>query len=349
MKADTMKNLSKILKKPGSGLLTVSTGNSLATQIQKKYFSGWTPTNTIQKNPEKFFFLGFPCDTGGSICRGAAHGPIHLREHFFSKKAQLSQSDLGDIPIIPQLLHDSMINSKQKSAASASLWKSPYSKDLPVSPLSLLQKTIEEFLKLKSGKAFFILGGDHSLSYAPFAAFKKLKKTNLGVLHFDAHTDLMTSRYGIDFCFATWAAHASKIISNPDNFFQVGIRNSGFKKNYWENKFKIHQIWNNEIEKKPAEEVAQKIITKWKKNKIKEFYLSIDIDTLDSSLAPCTGTPEANGPNATYIAKIISIVSQEFKVIGGDLVEVAPPHHGKKERLKTLNSAWTLFKGIHFR
>ena len=179
-------------------------------------------------------------------------------------------------------------------------------------------KQIENINKLLLEKKKFplVLGGEHSLTPGAIKPFtKKFKKIHL--LHFDAHADLRNSYNGNKF------SHASAIrrcLDNPNvNIISFGIRNISLnempflKKNrkrikiFWaKDKF----IWNlNEF---------KKII------KNKKVYITFDVDGLDSSLMPATGTPEPGGLFWDETLKIIKIASQYSDIVGADINELAP-------------------------
>ncbi len=176
-------------------------------------------------------------------------------------------------------------------------------------------ENINKFL-LDRKKFPLILGGEHSLTPGSIRPFiKKFKKIHL--LHFDAHADLRNSYNGDKF------SHASAIrrcLDNPNvNIISFGIRNISLseipflKKNrkrikiYWaKDKFK----WNlNEF---------KKII------KNKKVYITFDVDGLDSSLMPATGTPEPGGLFWDETLNIIKIASQHSNIVGADINELAP-------------------------
>ncbi|MBT4790311.1 MAG: arginase family protein, partial [Halobacteriovoraceae bacterium] len=152
---------------------------------------------------------------------------------------------------------------------------------------------------------------------------KKKNKIKCAVIHFDAHTDLMDKRLGIDICFASWAKHILKYLDSPKNLIQFGIRSSGENKQYWEEKFGLSQYWSDEI-LASHQIIIEKVITELKQQNIEEIYISFDIDTLDAQYASATGTPEINGLPPHICCDYISQLGAEFKVTGADLVEVAP-------------------------
>ena len=179
-------------------------------------------------------------------------------------------------------------------------------------------KQIENINKLLLDKKKFplVLGGEHSLTPGAIRPFVK-KFGKICLLHFDAHADLRNSYNNNKF------SHASAIRRCLDNknvsVVSFGIRNissteiSFLKKNkkrikiYWA---KDKSSWNlNEF---------KKIISN------KKVYLTFDVDGLDSSLMPATGTPEPGGLFWDETIKIIKIAAQSSHIMGADINELAP-------------------------
>ena len=96
---------------------------------------------------------------------------------------------------------------------------------------------------------FFHLVGDHSVSYPcvkNFFEHKKKTKTKAGLVHFDAHTDLLDKRLGIDLCFGSWTYHVLPFMEDPTAVAQIGIRSTGKDRQTWEKNFGIQILRNNE-------------------------------------------------------------------------------------------------------
>ena len=160
------------------------------------------------------------------------------------------------------------------------------------------------------------LGGEHSITpgcIAPFA--KKYKK--LCLLHFDAHADLRESYNGEKF------SHASAIKRCLDN------------KNVSVISFGIRNISQNEILylKKKSHRINifwAKDKTKWNLKKFKQLiknknvYLTFDVDGLDSSIMPATGTPEPGGLFWDETLNIIKIATKNSNIVGADINELSP-------------------------
>ena len=159
-------------------------------------------------------------------------------------------------------------------------------------------------------------GGEHSITPGCIDPFvKKYKKICL--LHFDAHADLRNSYNGEKF------SHASAIRRCLDyknvSLISFGVRNISqseipFLK---KNKSRINIFW--------AKDKALWNLNKFKKlikNKI--IYLTFDVDSLDPSIMPATGTPEPGGLLWDETLNILKIAAKNSNIVGADINELAP-------------------------
>jgi len=337
-------DFSKLIRPPGEGLLTFTTGSGRAQKKMSPYFKksdylNWSKKKRISKNLN-WGLIGAPSDCGGGVCRGAAHGPLGIREVLFKKNKNWSKIDLGDIPCIPHLLEDSMLSPSQLQASGKALWGKAYRDGFPVSPLNLLEEYLVFLLKKYPNFKPLVLGGDHSLSGAVFnALFRAKRLKNCGVIHIDAHTDLLESRFGVRDCFATWTSHALLHFKNPKAWVQLGIRASGRDKNYWQDKFGLKQYWAKELIHLDPRKCAEKISFDLKKQKCTKLYITNDIDGTDSKCAPATGTPEEKGLDPEWLKIVLKVFVQNFELIGADIMEVAPVLGDAKGSQKTLKVA----------
>ena len=159
-------------------------------------------------------------------------------------------------------------------------------------------------------------GGEHSITPGCIAPFVK-KHKKICLLHFDAHADLRESYNGEKF------SHASAIKRCLDyknvSVISFGVRN--ISKNeipfLKKNSSRINIFWAKD---KP----------KWNLNKFKKLiknktvYLTFDVDGLDSSIMPATGTPEPGGLFWDETLNIIKIAAKNSNIVGGDINELSP-------------------------
>ncbi len=172
-----------------------------------------------------------------------------------------------------------------------------------------IYKKILNILKLK--KKILFLGGDHYITLPILRTYKKIYK-NISLIHFDAHTDTYYNNNLFDHGSVFYQAKKENLISKK-NTIQIGIRTYINKKI-----FKIINI--NEIYKLSTKKII-KIINKTIEKK--PTYISFDIDCIDPSYAPGTGTPVINGITIHKILKIIRKL-KNINIIGIDIVEVSP-------------------------
>lgn len=325
-----MKNITQLLTLPGNGVFTVHTAREKKEKIFKAYYG----TSSLLKaevkwqaslaklSPHKPMILGIPSDNGGGIQRGANWGPIALRQELLPEKK--SFQDLGDVRVIPHLLHDKYLNQETIKLCQKGLYGKV--NKLPVSPLSIAEKALEEIYKKIPEARILGLGGDHSTSYPLVKTWLETRKDlkSAALLHFDAHTDLLPHRLGIDICFGTWTHQILDFLASRDHVIQLGIRSSGRDKKYWKQTLGVEQIWGSEVQKQGMGKIAKKIVDHYHKLGIKELYISFDIDALDEKFAAATGTPEKGGLLPSDCAYLIDLLAQEFSITGADLMEVAP-------------------------
>ena len=180
--------------------------------------------------------------------------------------------------------------------------------------LGKMSKINKEILDKKLFPMTF--GGEHSITPGCIAPFAK-KYKDICLLHFDAHADLRESYNGEKF------SHASAIKRCLDyqnvSLISFGIRNISeseipFLK---KNSSRINIFWAKDK-------------NKWNLNKFKKLiknktvYLTFDVDGLDSSIMPATGTPEPGGLLWDETLNIIRIAAKNSKIVGADINELSP-------------------------
>ena len=176
-------------------------------------------------------------------------------------------------------------------------------------------------------QGIFGIGGDHSISYAltkPYLMAKKAQGKRVAIIHFDAHTDLLHERLGIDLCFGSWCTHILDDLHEPHHLIQVGIRSSGKPKSHWEDTFGVKQHWAHEVREQGVDAIIEKIKTQLAPEAIDELYVSFDIDAIDQEFASATGTPEPDGLYPDEAEKIITELGKLYPITGADMMELAP-------------------------
>ena len=180
-----------------------------------------------------------------------------------------------------------------------------------------LKKIADINKRLLTKKLFpMTLGGEHSITAGCIVPFvKKYKK--ICILHFDAHADLRENYNGEKF------SHASAMRRCLDyknvSIISFGIRNISQEEIPFlkKNKSRINIFW--------AKDKAKWDFKKFKRLiKNKNVYLTFDVDGLDSSIMPATGTPEPGGLLWDEALNIIKIATKNSNIVGADVNELAP-------------------------
>ena len=217
---------------------------------------------------------------------------------------------------------------------------------LAVSPLTIAEQMLNLLYQESPERKLILLGGDHSVSYPAVKAFLNAKKKQgitAAVIHFDAHTDLLKERLGIPVCFGSWVSHVLPLLSSPDLWIQLGIRSSGKTKDHWETTVGLKQFWSNEMQELGPDVLTNTLLEHLHQKKVKELYITFDIDALDWMEAGATGTPERNGLSTEMCVSLIHALGQNFSITAADLTEVAPfVRHSEleaNEPKKTLENA----------
>ena len=253
-----------------------------------------------------FLVAGIPFDTGATFRVGARFGPSGIRENSLLLRpynpAQdievfkyCSGIDYGDIPIVPGYLLESHKLIEEETA-------------------SLFQPNIVPIF----------MGGDHSISLPVLRSIKK-KHGPVGLIHFDAHSDLWHGYYDNKDTHGTPFRRAiEENLIDPSISCQIGLRGPLYDKNDFSmsKDAGLLSITGPELHSMGIQKALSLV-----KNRIgnKKAYLTFDIDFIDPAFAPGTGTPEAGGFTG-YDA--ISFVRglKEINFIGFDMVEVMPPY-----------------------
>jgi len=169
---------------------------------------------------------------------------------------------------------------------------------------------------LEKGKFVVTLGGEHSVSIGATQAHVD-HHPGICVLQLDAHTDLRQEYEGSIFNHACAMAR----IREQAPVTQVGIRSMDIEEKKYTEPGKI--FYMEEMIKDPA----------WKQQVVetlgRDVYLTFDLDVLDPSIMPSTGTPEPGGMDWYTTLGLIRAVVKQRNLVGFDLVELCPDKHNK--------------------
>jgi agmatinase len=254
----------------------------------------------------KVAILGMPFDTAASFRVGARFAPQAIRQasmtlfpyhpvHEVYPFEDTNAIDIGDVPVIPHNIHRSYEMMEKYT-------------------LDLMEKEI-----IPIG-----LGGDHSVTLASLRAAAK-KYGPVAMIHFDSHTDTWDTYYDEKYWHgSTFIRAYEEGLLQPDKVFQIGIRGTlnhpgdigaSIELGY-------HVITTQELRKRGFEDVVRQV-----RETIEDTpcFLTFDIDFVDPSCAPGTGTLEVGGFTSLETLEIVRSLTG-FNYIGFDLVEVLPPY-----------------------
>lgn len=164
---------------------------------------------------------------------------------------------------------------------------------------------------LKDNKIPAMIGGEHLVTLgAVQAAFEKYN--DLHIIHFDAHADLRDKYLDESLSHAT-VMHRIWDIVGDNKIFQFGIR-SGEK---YEFEFAKNHTYMNKFDMKTLDDIINKL-------KNKPVYITIDLDVLDSSVFPGTGTPEAGGITFKELVNAVMMFQNLENIVAFDINELSP-------------------------
>lgn len=172
--------------------------------------------------------------------------------------------------------------------------------------------------------ALFI-GGDHSVSIPLMRAFDQKVNAPFGILHIDAHTDLVDSYEGHPWSHACTERRALELPHmRPENLAFCGIRSWVEEELHFLAQtpgIKVHSA--RAMHQRGIEAVAADVIAQL--SGLSAIYLTLDIDCLDPAFAPGTGTPEAGGLTSRELLEFLRLIFAALPIRAMDIVEVSPP------------------------
>ena len=171
---------------------------------------------------------------------------------------------------------------------------------------------IERFTRedLADNKLPLMLGGEHLVTLGALRAMAE-RYPELHILHLDAHTDLREEYLGARLSHASVMKRAWDILGD-DRIWQFGIRSGTREEFRWAEKHThLHKFGFQGLE---AALVALRGVP---------VYFTIDLDVLDPSVFPGTGTPEAGGVTFDALRQVVDRVAR-LNIVGADIVELSP-------------------------
>jgi guanidinobutyrase len=177
---------------------------------------------------------------------------------------------------------------------------------------------------LEHGCVPLTMGGDHTIVLPILRAMKK-KYGAVGVVHVDAHADVNDTMFGEKIAHGTPFRRAiEEGLIDGNRVAQIGLRGTGYTAEDfdWSRSHGIRVVQAEECWYKSVAPIMAEVRAKLGAGPV---YLSFDIDGLDPSFAPGTGTPEIGGLTIWQALEIIR-GCRGLDIVGCDLVEVSPPY-----------------------
>lgn len=164
---------------------------------------------------------------------------------------------------------------------------------------------------LNDGKLPFMIGGEHLVTLGAFRAAAK-KYPNIEIVHFDAHADLRDDYLGVQLSHAC-VLHRCWDIIGDGKIHQFGIRSGERSEFAFADKHTdMHPFNLNDVE-----DVIEALENK-------PVYFTLDLDVLDPSIFPGTGTPEAGGVMFEELRRAVTLVCSRLNIVGCDVNELSP-------------------------
>lgn len=169
------------------------------------------------------------------------------------------------------------------------------------------------------------LGGDHSVGIPLFKAFAKNFSGPVGYIQFDSHADLADYFEGHPWSHANTARrNVEQPNLSPNHMAFVGLRSFLTEEvDYYAANPGIGWHTARDVYKKGIDTIAYQVVEQLKD--VEAVYMSLDIDGIDPSCTPGTGTPEHGGPSTRECLEFLRIIFAQLPVKAMDIVEVSPP------------------------
>lgn len=262
----------------------------------------WGEINTPNLVDADVCVMGIPFDSAVSCGKGAALAPETIRNLSRYLPATTEEGvvfnhlkvyDHGDVPADLE-------------------WKRYYT-----------QVEAEALRLFSTDKFCFFLGGDHSVSIPLHKAFrKKYEGKKIGIIHFDSHSDICDEYDNHKWSHACTEKRALDDLIEPQDLALVGIRSWEAEEITYLKENPVLLIKAYDIFKDGYKAACEKL-----KERFQDYdavYFTLDIDVIDPSGAPGTGTPEAGGPSSREIIEMVKFMFEELPIKAMDIVEVSP-------------------------
>lgn len=275
---------------------------------------GGLPKKYSSYNTARFVIVPVPFDKTSTWVKGANKGPRAIIE-------ASKNMELYDISSLSEPYRQGIFTHKKIQAKNS---------------LKMITKVYDITKNILNDKKIpIILGGEHSVSLGAITACADYYK-DLSLIHLDAHSDCRNEYENSKFNHACVIARAQEKISG---IVSIGIRSMDKSEIANAQKNKIFYAHNIIQDKMWQNKVIKSI-------KNKQVYLSIDLDVLDPSIMPSTGTPEPGGLGWYEVINLIEKIAGCKQVIGFDVVELCPNKTNKAPDFMAAKLIYTILSYV---
>ena len=311
--------LAQLLRPAGGGVHLVSTGKAEQDALQRRLYGAGSdgggagplagrpgPGDHRARRPPRH-----PVRRGRGLQRGANLGPSAIRapiaEDHPGLAARLRAAglvDLGDVFVVPQLLHDDMLSEAQKDATRRALYPALAPAEaaaLPVSPLSIAERALGLASRREPARAgrrarrrpLHRLAGGEGARRGARRGSGSCRSTRTPI----------SSRSGSASATASAPGRSTRTSSlgRGGRLVQVGTRASGHDRAHWESTLGVRQLWAEEVRRDPGAALDAIVGARARPRASTAVYFSNDIDGTDAAHADATGTPEPGGLDPDFV------------------------------------------------
>jgi agmatinase len=314
-------------------LITCATalGQSQPTFVGVRTFLGAPYVTNLDELKADFAVLGVPFDEGTWGQPGERYGPRDLRESSQEYNHDLTEGFYyidGDRTVLK--------GKRWADVGDVLLY--------PTVPAQTNDKITAAVKKIIEKKAFpIVLGGDHSITFPVLRAVDSALGKDVTLIHFDAHLDTWNGEPG-NLDHASWVNRAAQL-PHVKKIVQVGMRGLANDQEAIGNARQIHSsiVTSEQIHARGVEWALAQIPAS------ENIYISLDVDVMDPTLAPGTGTLEPDGLNFRELDELLKGVAGKGKLVGFDVVEVNPYRDASGRTAQTAIRLMIDLLGVAFR
>ena len=240
----------------------------------------------------KTVLFGAPFDSTTSNRPGARFGPAALRRESYGLElySPYQDRDLSDIAV----LDTGDLELPMGSSEAA---------------LEAIERRAAEILD--AGKRPFLLGGEHLVTLGAVRAAAR-RFPDLCILHFDAHADLRRDYLGVALSHACVLRRCWELVGDG-RIVQLGIRSGDREEWRWGREHVTCRPFDLQAAEAEIAGLGQRPV-----------YVTVDLDVLDPSVFPGTGTPEPGGVSFDSLRRAVTLACSRLNVVGCDVNELSP-------------------------